>query len=133
MATEVETLEDLTLDDGTTVELHSLNIKNLRKFMRTWTNWTTELVANMEKDEEAEDRLDENTMNDKQFDVYIELSALCLKKPLEVAKVEFDKDEDLKDYLEENLTEQKLYHLLDKCGGLKLNDPNLQAAAGGTN
>ena len=109
MATSVYTTEEVELQDGSTVTLKPLTIKNLRKFMKI-----------MESFAEAE-------TEDEGLDVMLDASALCLK----AQRAEFwDNDEDKHtEAFEESVDMPTLYKVLDVCGGLKLNDPNLLAAA----
>lgn len=109
MATTVYTTEEIQLQDESTVTLKPLNIKNLRKFMKTMENF-----ADVETEDEG-------------LNVMLDASALCLKSE----RPEFWNDEESKhsEAFEDAVDMPTLYKILDVCGGLKLNDPNLLAAA----
>lgn len=136
MATKVYTTEEIELLDETTVVLKPLAIRPLREFMDLWSEYIEYLQSNSVKDEEERDG--ERALTKKQFDVFTDMVILCVKKELfakVVADVEDDKKEEaFRDYIEDTVDEQTIYRILDKCGGLKLNDPNqlasLAAAAG---
>lgn len=113
MATTVYTQEEVTLQDDTSVVLKPLNIKTLREFMKTM-----EAFGDVETEEAG-------------LNVLLDAGAVCLKNQ----RPDFwDKDaNDGKgghtEIVEECLDMETLYHVLDKCGGVKLNDPQLMAAA----
>jgi hypothetical protein len=109
LATTVYTTEDIELQDGSSVTLKPLNIKTLRKFMKT-----------MESFAEAE-------TEDEGLEVMLDASALCLR----AEKPEFWNDAENKhsEAFEDAVDMPSIYKILDVCGGLKLNDPNLLAAA----
>jgi hypothetical protein len=109
MATTVYTTEEITLQDDSKATLKPLNIKALRKFMKTMEGF-----ANANTDEEG-------------FEVLLDASALCVAKE----RPEFWNAEEGKhteDY-EEAVDMPTIYKILEVCGGVKLNDPNLLAAA----
>jgi hypothetical protein len=110
LATSVYTTEEVQLQDDTTVTLKPLNIKALRKFMKV-----------MEKFGE------EQTTEDEGLEILLDASALCLKGQ----RPEFwNTDEDChSDSYEEAVDMPTVYKVLDVCGGVKLNDPNLLAMA----
>jgi hypothetical protein len=110
LATSVYTTEEVQLQDETTVTLKPLNIKSLRKFMKV-----------MEKFGE------EQTSEDEGLEILLDASALCLKGQ----RPEFwDTDEDShSEAYEEAVDMPTVYKVLDVCGGVKLNDPNLLAMA----
>lgn len=112
MATTVYTTEEIELQDGTTVTLRPLNIKNLRKFMRVMDEFT-----NVETEEQG-------------MDILVDAAAICLVRE----KPEFfDADKGThggaSEEGEDILDMQSVYKILEVCGGVKLNDPNLIAAA----
>jgi hypothetical protein len=109
LATSVYTTEEVELQDDTTVTLKPLTIKNLRKFMKV-----------MEGFGEAE-------TEDEGLDIMLDASALCLKNQ----RPEFWNDSESKhtEDFEDAVDMPTVYKILDVCGGLKLNDPNLLAAA----
>jgi hypothetical protein len=97
LATTVYDVEEIKLQDGSTVQLKPLSIKQLRKFM-----------AAMNKASEA-------TTEDQSLSVLIDACAIAL---------ESDKDK-----LEDALDVPTINRILEVCGGIKLDDPNLVAAA----
>lgn len=125
MATTVYTVEDVTLQDGTDVTLKPLNIKNLRIFMAKIDEFTN---ANTEEDG---------------LNVLLDAGALCLRKDRPefwdekkrtVIKKEDGTEESVpapgySEEFEEVMDMDTLYRVLEVCGGVKLNDPNLLRAA----
>ena len=109
MATTVYTTEEVELQDGTTVTLKPLTIKNLRKFMKV-----------MEGFEAAE-------TEDEGLEVMIDSAALCVRSQ----RSEFwdEKTGKHTEAFEDAIDIPTIYKILDICGGIKLNDPNLLAAA----
>ena len=122
MATAVGTREEITLADETDVVLKPLVIFELRKFMKIIEKFT------------------KATDEDEAMDVAIEAAAFCLKGQ----RPEFwnDKknngvDENDKPRPKGGHTEEfekvadmdTIYKVLEICGGIKLNDPNLLRAA----
>lgn len=109
MATTVYTTEEVELQDDTTVTLKPLTIKNLRKFMKVMEGFA---------DAETED---------EGLEVMLDASALCLK----TQRPEFWDDSKGKhtEVFEDAVDIPTIYKVLDVCGGIKLNDPNLLAAA----
>jgi hypothetical protein len=118
LATTVYEQVDIALQDGTTVTLKPLAIGRLRRFMKAWERFK----------EVTED-------NDISLDVFIECSAIALEAELsEVVENRFDGKtksitEEYREYLEEVLDMDTIYKIMEICAGLKLNDPNLLAAA----
>lgn len=104
MATAVYTKEEVELQDGTQVTLRPLPISILRKFMAELTNLTK-----VKTEEEG-------------IDIMLALAALCIQK--QVPELVADKEA-----LEDALDMPTVYKIIDVCGGVKLNDPNLLAAA----
>ena len=104
MASSVYTVEQVELQSGTTLELKPLPIKTLRKFM-----------AQLAK-------LSEVKTEDDGIDAMLALAALCIQAQVP----ELVKDQDA---LEEALDMPTVYKIIEVCGGVKLNDPNLLAAA----
>jgi hypothetical protein len=113
LATTVYTTEEVKLMDDTDVTLSPLNIKTLREFMKVMAGFG-----------EVEDE-------DQGLNVLLDAAAVCLKKQ----RPDFwDKDANdgaggHTEIVEECLDMSTVYHVLDKCGGVKLNDPELLAAA----
>ena len=104
MATQLYDIVEIELQDGRKATLKPLPIKHLRDFMA--------VVA----------KLDEVKTEQDAIDVFIEASAIALKKSLP----------DLagnKEALEEALDVPTIWKIMEVCGGIKLGDPNLVAAA----
>jgi len=123
MANEVYTADEIKLQDGTEVTLVPLSLSRLRKFHKRWNAFMDYLEAQRQMDADSRDSQDEVTEN--QFEAFLDLMELSLGKALKGDR----SDEDFREYLDDTLDEPTIYRVLDKCGGLKLNDPNLQAAA----
>lgn len=112
MATTVYTSEEVELQDGTVVVLKPLNIKGLRKFMKVMEDF-----GKVETEEEG-------------MDILVAAASICLMKQApqyyDATKGEnggaSEEWEDVADM-------PTVYKILDVCGGVKLNDPNLLAAA----
>jgi len=58
------------------------------------------------------------------FDQMVNLAAICLKNIAPDLA-----DADSREELEDELDEPTVYKIIEVCGGIKLNDPNLIAAA----
>lgn len=109
MAKTVYTVTEVELQDGTIVELRPLNIKNLRLFQ--------------DKFKEMQSVDGEETLSDDDaLSKLVDLVAICLKSKLPELVAD-------RDALEEALDIETMYVVIEKCGGIKLNDPNLVAAA----
>ena len=104
MATTVYDVEQITLQDGSTVNLKPLSIKELRKFM----------IA-IQKTQDA-------ATEDETLNVLIDACAVALEKQLPSLVADRDK-------LEDALDIPTINRILEVCGGIKLDDPNLLAAA----
>ena len=104
MATTVYDVEEIQLQNGATVKLKPLTIKELRKFM----------VA-IAKTAEA-------TTEDETLSILIEACAVALEKQLP------DLVKDI-DAFEDTLDVPTINRILEVCGGIKMDDPNLLAAA----
>lgn len=127
MATSVYTEVTIALQDGAEVKLRPLAIGRLRRFMKAWEDFKA-----VDGDEE------------KSLNVFVTCAGIAIEDSF---KEKFDKtyaDDDLTEeyrtYLEGVLDMDTIYKVLEVCGGLKLNDPNLVEAAqkrlaeqGGTN
>lgn len=103
MATQVYTVEEIVLQDGTEVTLKPLNIKNLRKFMKKFKE-----IDKLKEDDEVVDFL-------------IEVGQLCLASL-------YKEYEDTEKY-EDAVDMPTVHKIIEICGGVKLNDPELMAAA----
>jgi len=104
LATQLYDIVEVELQDGRKVTLKPLPIKRLKEFMKVVTKLDT-----VKDEEEA-------------IDIFIEACAIALKKSLpELA--------DNKEALEEALDVPTIWKIMEVCGGIKLGDPNLRAAA----
>ena len=104
MATTVYDVEEIQLQNGATVKLKPLTIKELRKFMIV-----------IQKTAEV-------TSEDETLTILIEACAVALEKQLP----ELVKDIDA---FEDTLDVPTINRILEVCGGIKMDDPNLLAAA----
>ena len=104
MATTVYDVEEITLQNGATVKLKPLTIKELRKFMVA-INKTVDV-----------------TTEDETLSVLIEACAVALEKQLPELVAD-------RDALEDALDVPTINKILEVCGGIKMDDPNLLAAA----
>lgn len=113
MATTVYTTEDVTLQDGESVTLRPLNIKGLRKFMKK--------MDDFQKVESEEDGLE----------VLLNAAAICLMKerPDLWDKTKNENEGGYSDKAEDVFDMPTIYKIIEICGGVKLNDPELIAAA----
>lgn len=122
MATAVGAREEITLEDDTEVVLKPLVIFELRKFMKI-----------IDKFGEAKDETEA-------LDIGVEAAAFCLRNQ----RPEFwndKKNNGLDDKgeakpkgghteaFEKAVDTETVYKILEICGGIKLNDPNLLRAA----
>jgi hypothetical protein len=97
-------VEEITLQNGASIKLKPLSIKQLRKFMAV-INKTAELKT-----------------EDEQLTILIDACAVAIETQLP----DLVKDRDL---LEDALDVPTINRILEVCGGIKLDDPNLLAAA----
>ena len=104
MATTVYSVEEITLQDVSNVKLKPLSIKELREFMLA-------LQGAADSTSETE------TLN-----VLIDAVAVALKKQLPDLVAD-------RDALEDALDVPTINRILEVCGGIKMDDPNLLAAA----
>ena len=104
MATTVYSVEEVTLQNGSTVKLKPLSIKELRKFM---------IVLQAASNSTSEDQ----TLN-----VLIDAVGVALEKQLPELVAD-------RDALEDALDVPTINRILEVCGGIKMDDPNLLAAA----
>jgi len=104
LATTVYDVEEVTLQNGSKVTLKPLTIKQLRKFMQ---------VIN---------KTAESNTEDETLSVLIDACAVALEKQLP------DLVSD-RDALEDALDVPTINRILEVCGGIKMDDPNLLAAA----
>lgn len=104
MANTVYDVEEIELQNGAKVTLKPLSIKQLREFM--------EVIGKTQTVE-----TEEETLN-----VLISAVAVALKKQLPDLVADLDA-------LEDALDVPTINRILDVCGGIKMDDPNLLAAA----
>ena len=104
MATTVYDVEEITLQNGAKVTLKPLTIKELRKFMA------------------AIQKTAQTTSEDETLTILIDACAVALEKQ----QPDLVKDRDL---LEDALDVPTINRILEVCGGIKMDDPNLLAAA----
>jgi phosphohistidine swiveling domain-containing protein len=104
LATTVYSVEEITLQNGVTVKLKPLTIKELRKFM---------VVIQKTADV---------TTEDETLTILIEACAVALEKQLPELVKDVDAFEDVLDV-------PTINRILEVCGGIKMDDPNLLAAA----
>lgn len=104
MASTVYNVEEITLQSGDTVQLKPLSIKQLRKFME---------VINKTSEAQTEDET---------LGILVEACGVALEKQLPDLVAD-------KDALEDALDVPTINRILDVCGGIKQDDPNLLAAA----
>ena len=104
MATTVYDVEEIKLQNGATVKLKPLTIKELRKFME---------VIQKTADVKTEDET---------LDILIDACAVALEKQLPELVADRDAFEDVLDV-------PTINRILEVCGGIKMDDPNLLAQA----
>jgi hypothetical protein len=104
LATTVYSVEEITLQDGSTVKLKPLSIKELREFML------------------ALQKAGDSTSETETLNVLIDAVAVALKKQLPDLVAD-------RDALEDALDVPTINRILEVCGGIKMDDPNLLAAA----
>lgn len=107
MATSVYEVVEIELMDGTKLKLRPLKITLLREFMKKF--------AELENLEIASD-------NDKSMDLLIDCIAIAMKQ--------YSPELSDKEKLEEVIDLPTVYKIIEIASGVKLNDPNLLAAAG---
>ena len=106
MATTVYDVVEIELSNGEVLTLKPLSIKHLKKFMTV-----------IKKMDEAELESEDAAM-----EIFIQAAMVCL----ESTKPELSQD---KDKFEDMIEIPTMMKILEVCGGLKLNDPNLLGAA----
>jgi hypothetical protein len=104
LATTVYSVEEIELQNGSKVTLKPLTIKELRKFMA------------------AVQKTADTKTEDETLTVLIDACAVALERQLP----DLVKD---RDALEDALDVPTINRILEVCGGIKLDDPNLLAAA----
>jgi hypothetical protein len=111
MAKTVFRSETIELLDGTSVTLRPLSIKNMRKFQSAF--------AEMQTEESAEQDVD------AALDSILGLARVCLSQDNKALLDEETEDNSIEDKLDLD----SAYKIIEVCSGIKLNDPNLVAAA----
>jgi hypothetical protein len=106
LATTVYDVVEIELSNGEVLTLKPLSIKHLKKFMTV-----------IKKMDEAELESEDAAM-----EIFIQAAMVCL----ESTKPELSQD---KDKFEDMIEIPTMMKILEVCGGLKLNDPNLLGAA----
>jgi len=106
MATSVYEVVEIELIDGTKLKLRPLKITLLREFMKKF--------ADLENVEIASD-------NDKSMDLLIDCIAIAMKQ--------YNPELSDREKLEEVIDLPTVYKIIEIASGVKLNDPNLLAAA----
>jgi hypothetical protein len=124
MATAVYDEVDVVLQDNEEVVLKPLPIAQLRRFMKAWKE-----MANLpgETDEEKEEA---------SFTVFVNCAGIALENHFKSqdkftetkGKLKDPLSKEYREYLENVLDMDTIYKIMEVCGGLKLNDPNLLAA-----
>ena len=104
MATTVYDVEEIQLQNGATVKLKPLTIKELREFMKVIQ------------------RTQEVTSEDETLTILIEACGVALQKQLPDLVAD-------KDAFEDTLDVPTINRILEVCGGIKMDDPNQLAAA----
>lgn len=120
MATSVSNTEKLTLLNGVEVELRPLAIFSLRKFMQKFDE-----ISHLEGDDITEINI---------MDIMVESSAIALSKHFEAETAFINiEDKDSEEYQSsrkayEELVDMAMVNKINEiCGGVKMQDPNLEA------
>ena len=118
MAKEIYDRVEVKLQDDTEVMLRPLNIGRLKRFMKAWRVFRD---VDLEADETAA------------YDIYINCAGIALEPNLGTrfnTRGEGDKvlDDKYREYLEDVLDMDTIFKILEVCGGMKLDDPNLLEA-----
>lgn len=103
MATKIYESIEIELQDGTVLTVKPLNLKNLRQVMAKWREVETK------------------TTEDEFLDLLIECTSIAMNQ--------FAPELSDREKLEEALDIQSMYKILEVAADIKLNDPNLLAAA----
>ena len=104
MATTVYDVEEIELQNGAKVKLKPLSIKELREFMK------------------AINKTANTATEDETLTILIDACAVALQKQLPELVAD-------RDALEDALDVPTINRILEVCGGIKMDDPNLMAAA----
>ncbi len=106
MTTSIYDTAELQLENGDTVFVKPLPIKQLKKFMSIIRELDSEKI-----------KTEEDAM-----DIFIKAAMVCLEKSYPEVGLNRESFEDL-------VNIPTMMKILEICGGLKLNDPNLLGAA----
>lgn len=104
LATKIYETVELELLDGRVVTIKPLSIKNLRDLMKAW-----------EKSREAKTEIE-----------FLDVVSECARIAFRQFAPDLSNDEEL---FEDAIDLQTMYKVLEVAADIKLNDPNLQAAA----
>ena len=106
LATTIYDIAEIELEDGRSITIKPLPIKLLKKFMI--------IIRELDKEDI---KTEEDAM-----DVFIKAAMVCLEK----TSPDLSSD---REAFEENVNVPTMMKILEVCGGLKMNDPNLLGAA----
>lgn len=106
MTTNIYDVAEIELEDGTTVLLKPLPIKQLKRFMSVIRELDSEDI----------------TTEEQAMDVFVKSAMVCLEKSNPAIGLDREK-------FEEVVNIPNMMKILEICGGLKMNDPNLLGAA----
>jgi hypothetical protein len=106
LSTTIYDTAELELEDGTTIFIKPLPIKQLKKFMLVIRELDSEDI-----------KTEEDAM-----DIFVKAAMVCLEKGNPEIGLSREK-------FEEVVNIPNMMKILEICGGLKLNDPNLLGAA----
>ena len=106
MATSVYEVVEIELQDGTKVSMKPLKIKVLREFMKEFQKISDEKIAGD---------------NIKSMDLLLDCAVIAMKQ--------YNPDLATKEKLEDIVDLPTVYKIIEVAAGIKLNDPNLLAAA----
>lgn len=106
MTTNIYDTAELELEDGTNIFIKPLPIKQLKKFM--------EVIRELDSEE--------ITTEEQAMDIFVKAAMVCVEKSYSEIGLNREK-------FEEVVNIPNMMKILEICGGLKLNDPNLLGAA----
>jgi hypothetical protein len=106
MATSVYEVVEIELQDGTKVEMKPLKIKVLRDFMKEFQKISDDKISGD---------------NIKSMDLLLDCAVIAMKQ--------YNPDLATKEKLEDVVDLPTVYKIIEVAAGIKLNDPNLLAAA----
>ena len=106
MTTNICDTAELELEDRTNIFIKPLPIKQLKKFM--------EVIRELDSEE--------ITTEEQAMDIFVKAAMVCVEKSYPEIGLNREK-------FEEVVNIPNMMKILEICGGLKLNDPNLLGAA----